>query len=152
MSQIEGASKPVLPCPATKLIPHRSPMLLIDQLVERSDDKKHATATTSLNSKLLYHGADNSLSPEFFIEIIAQTTAAAKGYDDLQNNEKLKAGFLVGIDEFSLTGSSTTNDQLRIEIEKMFEFGDITIFIGKLFNDTTLLAVGKIQVWEKVES
>lgn len=145
MTQI-NTDKPHLPCPVERLIPHRAPMLLTDQLVERSDGS--AAAITSLSGKSLFHDPDKGFSPEFFIEIIAQTIAAAKGFDGLMNNEKPKAGFVVGLDDFHLTNRPFSDSQLRTEIEKVFEFGDMTIFQGKLFSGKLLLASGKIQVWE----
>ena len=142
--------KPNLPCPAERLIPHRSPILLIDQLVERSDDR--AVAITSLSGKSLFQDPVKGISPEFFVEIIAQITAAANGFDCLMNNEKPKAGFLVGLDEFSLTSTPFSDYQLRAETKKIFEFGDIKLFQGKLFSGELLLATGKIQVWEEPET
>lgn len=141
--------KPDLPCPAEWLIPHRSPMLLIDQLVERSDD--NAAAITSLKGKSLFHDPGKGITPEFLVEILAQTIAAANGFDGLVNNEKPKAGFVVGLDNFHLTNRDFSTSQLRTEVEKVFEFGEMTIFQGELFCGKLLLASGKIKVWEKQE-
>ena len=146
MDKTKAIEKPTLPCPCEMLIPHRPPMLLIDQLIRRSDTE--AEAITSLQEKSPFIDPNKGILPEIFIEIIAQTTAAANGFDGLINNKKPNAGFLVGLDEFSLTSRPFSECQLRAEIKKMFKFGDITIFQGKLFSGEFLLAAGKIQIWE----
>ncbi len=133
MLHTKRAEKPKLPCPAGRLLPHRPPMLLIDQLVERSEDRTTAIATTSLVEKHLFQDPDNKLSPEFFIEIIAQTIAAARGYDGLIDNEQPHSGFLVGLDELVLTDHPIEYSTIQSQIETFFEFGDITIFQGRLY-------------------
>ena len=142
-------NKPQLPYPAEKLIPHRPPMLLIDQLVQRSDDRITATATTSFGGKLLFQVPKGQPSAELFIEIIAQTAAASKGFDDLTDDKQPKAGFLVGLDEFLIKDIPIPEAPLISEIKEVFKLGNITIFKGKLFCNEQLLASGKIQVWEE---
>jgi len=141
-------NKPALPYPAKKLIPHQPPMLFIDQLIERSADKAVVTIT-SLSEKLLFQDPDNRMSLEFFIEILAQTTAAANGYDCLMNNKKQKTGYLTRLDEFFLTQKPFPKHLLTAETEKKFSFENITLFHGKLSSGELLLASGKFQIWQE---
>ena len=140
---------PSLPCSADKLIPHRDGMLLIEELIERPNDKTGAIASARLDGQTLIQGSNKKLTPEFFVEIIAQTAAAANGFDGIQAKEQPKNGFVVGLDDFIFSDKTPENPLLRAEIIKIFAFGNTTIFDGKLFSDSLLLASGKIQVWEE---
>ena len=143
------ADIPKLPCPADTLIPHDGVMQLIDCLQERSEDRKTAVATVSLTREHLFIGAENQITCEFFIEIIAQTAAAANGFDALMDERKTGPGFLVRVDDFSLFHHQLSDEQLRAKIEEIFVFNDMTIVKGELFCGNNLLASGRIQVWEE---
>lgn len=149
MTNNNQADIPKLPCPADILIPHEGVMQLIDCLQERSDDRKTAVATVSLTREHLFIGADDQITSEFFIEIIAQTAAAANGFDTLIDGRKPGAGFIVRVDDFSLFHHHLNGEQLRAEIEELFVLGDMTIVKGELFCDNNLLASGRIQVLEE---
>jgi 3-hydroxyacyl-[acyl-carrier-protein] dehydratase len=137
-----------LPCPAEMLLPHRSPMLFIDSLVNRVGDKATAVVTVTANSICL--DPERGILPEFFIEIMAQTMAAANGYDALCENKAPRNGFLVGLDKYQLL-EKTAGAILRIEIAKTFEFGPVKIIEGQVFCDDRVLAIGEVKVWEDLE-
>lgn len=143
------SNKPTLPCQAVDLLPHRPPMLFIDQLTARSDDRETATAIASMNGKHFFQDQKSTPCPEFFIEIIAQTIAASRGFDSLVDGAKPKTGLLVGLDEFTFDTRHPINSPLKSHIKKIFEFGDITVFQGILFSGQFQVVKGKIQVWEK---
>ncbi len=138
-----------LPCPAELLIPHREPMCLIDHLVKRSDDRTLAATTVLMDKELLFIDQEHGITAEFFIEIIAQTAAAANGYDTLVDGKEPGAGFIVKLDDFSLFPHSLSARPLLAETEKIFEFNDMTRLEGRLYCDDKLLASGTIQVWEE---
>jgi predicted hotdog family 3-hydroxylacyl-ACP dehydratase len=138
-----------LPRPAQTLMPHRPPMLFIDSLVSRKDDKATALATVRANSICI--DPDRGILPECYIEIIAQTMAAANGYDALCENRTPRNGFLVGLDKFELLDKADTAT-LRIEIAKTFEFGPVKIIEGLVFCNDRVLARGEVKVWEDREN
>ncbi len=139
-----------LPCPAEKLVPHRPPMLFIDSLLERFGDR--ATASAVVPEDGICVDPAQGLLPEFLIEVIAQTMAAANGYDALCDGKKNHDGFLVGIDEFAFEATPATGRTIRIEIEKTFEFGAVKIIRGQVFEGDMLLASGTLKVWENEDS
>jgi len=137
-----------LPCAAEKLIVHRHPMLLIDNLVMREDDKAAATAT--LNSNNLFWCQENGILPEYYIEIMAQTMAAANGFDALSLNCPPNDGFIVGLDAFTFHGDRKQKiDDLYIFIEKTMEFGSVKIMKGEVTVDSTLISSVELKVWEQ---
>ena len=138
-----------LPCPAERLIPHRPPMLFIDSLIKRVGDK--ATALVRVPANSICIDPDRGILPEFFVEIMAQTMAAANGYDALSEKSEPRNGFLVGLDKFQLL-EKTAGETMRIEITKTFEFGPVKIIEGQVFCNDKVLAVGEVKVWEDLEN
>ena len=149
MTDNNQADIPKLPCPADTLIPHEGVMQLIDCLQERSEDRKTAKATVSLARGHLFIGACDQVTSEFFIEILAQTAAAANGFDTIVDGRKPGAGFIVRVDDFSVFHHRLAGELLRAEIEELFALGDMTMIKGELFCGNILLASGRIQVWEE---
>lgn len=120
-------------------------MLFVESLVDRPSD--HATVTATLPDSGIAI-SNGTLLPEYFIELIAQATAIAKGYDSLCDGQPMNDGMLVGIDSFSFLGNGVPGRKVRIETEKTFEFGPVKVIHGEVYDEETLLARGDIKVWE----
>ncbi len=135
-----------LPCPAIQLILHRPPMLLIDELTFRQGDRGTATATVS--SENVCFSDEHGLLPEYFIEIMAQTMAAANGYDSLVEGTLPKDGFIVGLDKFSIV-EMPSHHQFTVKIVKTMQFGSMKVLRGEVFCGTTSIARGELKVWEQ---
>ncbi len=140
-------SKIQLPCPAEKIIFHRPPMLLIENLLEREGDQ--ATANTRILTDNICFDENRGILPEFFIEIMAQTMAAANGFDFILEDKPPKDGFIVGLDKFVLTKIPSRDDELLIKIDKIMEFGSMQIMRGEVFANDVLIATGELKVWEQ---
>lgn len=135
-----------LPCLAEQLLPHRSPMLLIDSLLQREKDK--AVATAKLAQDNIFLSGDRGLLTEYFIELVAQTMAAANGYDALLDHSAVKDGFIVGIEAFSLHREPREIDEFRIVAVKVMEFAQMQVIDGVVFADTTCIASVRLKLWE----
>lgn len=137
-----------LPIPAKQLLAHRSPMLCVDSLIARTADRATGLATLPEFSPFLSKGI---IIPEYFIEVIAQTSAMANGYDALCEDNEIADGMLVGIESFSFPTIATPGHLIHVVIEKTFEFGTISVIRGKVLQHNLLLAQGDIKVWENSE-
>ena len=154
---MDEISAPPLPQPAAALLPHRPPMLFVETLIARHGNRATARAVLP-DSGICVSG--NRLVPEYFIELIAQATALANGYDGLCLGRPVHDGMLVGIESFSFHGRALNGSKegniagsiagrvVRIETEKTFEFGAIKVIHGEVYDDRELLAAGDIKVWE----
>jgi len=145
MEKSTTIDNPELPLPAELLLPHRPAMLFVESLVRRWDESSSAKAVLPKSGICLSEGR---LLPEFFIELVAQATAMANGYDALCAGVVPKNGMLVGVDTFSFPGKAVAGSIVRIETEKTFEFGAVKIIHGDVFAGDELLAAGDIKVWE----
>jgi len=141
-------SCPELPHRAEDFVPHRPPMLVVSALLTRQDD--NATAEAHIPAKGFFISTGNKLLPEYYIEAVAQTMAAANGYDaysDLENKKKQR--YLVGIDSFEWHSEAAPGTVATVSIEKKFQFGSVTILEGQVRQDELLLASGTLKVWEE---
>jgi predicted hotdog family 3-hydroxylacyl-ACP dehydratase len=136
-----------LPHPARDFIIHRPPMLLIDTLIERTGDE--ATALAAIAPGNICFDAEKGLLPEYYIEIIAQTMAAANGYDALLNDAPPPGGFIVGLTHFTLHAITAPADTFVIKISKTFEFGSMKVMHGEVFSGERTIATAELQVWEQ---
>ena len=136
-----------LPCPAERLLLHRRPMLLIDSLVEREGDR--AAAVASITPESICYSSDRGVLPEFFIEIMAQTMAAANGYDALLLDSRPKDGFIVGLDKFTLDSLPTGETEFLIRIEKTMEFAAMKVMLGQVLCQERTVATVELKVWEQ---
>ena len=79
--------------PLEQLLPHRSPMILIDRLVEANGQEGTCEVTITPHSMFL----EASGVPAFVgIEYMAQTIAAYGGYQSYLANEPVPVGLLMG--------------------------------------------------------
>lgn len=139
-----------LPHPAEKLLIHRPPMLLIDSLLEREGDS--ASATASICKDDICFDENKGILPEFFIEIMAQTIAAANGYDCLLENNPPRDGFIVGLDNFHFKTIVADKKSFLIKVIQTMELGPVKIMQGEIFSDDLLIATGEIKVWEQEQN
>lgn len=138
-----------LPCNAEELLPHRKAMLLIDSLDQHEADK--AAATAKVNHANIFLDNNGGLLPEYFIEIIAQTAAAASGFAGLQQNVPVRSGYLVGIENFSVLEHGENYDSLRIETCKNMQLGHMQVIDGEVFHGTTCIARAQLKLWQEGE-
>ena len=138
-----------LPYPAQLLVPHRPPMLLIHQLLEKHEDT--AVTEAVVPSKGIFVDPNRGLLPEYIIELVAQSMAAANGFDAKQNGQIPPRGFLVGIDRFSWMVKAHPGEILRIELKKAFQFQTVTIMEGRVIGPNGPVACGELKVWEEKE-
>lgn len=144
---IEKSSRYRLPMDAEALLPHRPPMLFVEKLVEREGDRAVAETVLPGNGIACVGGR---ILPEYFIELIAQATALANGFDMLRAGKRPNDGMLAGVDSFQFFRCGRPGAALSIEIEKSFTFGPVSVINGVVTSEGETLASAEIKVWENV--
>jgi 3-hydroxyacyl-[acyl-carrier-protein] dehydratase len=125
------------------LLPHREPMLLIDELV---DIKKLHSATAIMNVKkdAFYvngHFPDNPVMPGVLIvEAFGQAAAAltAHGIDKKEYENKLV--FLMGVEKARFRNPIIPDCTLKLEIEAIRSHGRVWKYKGEAFVDGKRMA------------
>jgi predicted hotdog family 3-hydroxylacyl-ACP dehydratase len=139
---------PSLPCPAENLIIHRGPMLLIDELLERQHS--HAVASSTLDKGNICITKKFGVLPEYFIEVLAQTVAAASGYDRLIAEAPPGSGFLVGVENFTcedFTSAPAKPQKFITRILTTMEAGAMKIVHGEVFAGDISVATAELKLW-----
>ncbi len=140
----------LLPMPAEKLIPHRPPLCLINRLMEFSGQK--GIVESVIESDNIFLSDDGSLSSATLVELIAQASAAVKGYDDLRHGFAIKKGFLVDIREVSFIGKCFKGDKLHINIEIIKTISGFSVIHGEVKRNNDVIAIGILKLWVPEDS
>lgn len=135
-----------LPLDAKLLIPHRKPMLIIDTLNESGSKGCIAEATFDKDSPFVINNS-GQIDRLALIELIAQSYAAAKGYEDLSNNKSLSQGYLVGFSHAVFNGNAYAAQRLIIKVGKGESFDDFFIITGKVFQQNEIILKAKLKIW-----
>lgn len=79
--------------PITDLVPHRSSLLLIDELLDDSVEEVRCAVTVRKDHLFV---TDHGLPAWVGVELMAQTVASWAGLRRLERNEDVQLGFLLG--------------------------------------------------------
>ena len=69
------------PIDASQFLPHKPPMLMVEQIVSVNDQEKSSVIETTVRPDSLFLSEENTLYGEALIEIMAQAAAAQHGYN-----------------------------------------------------------------------
>ena len=116
----------------TRLIPHRSPMLMVERLIEVvPGESAIGVKKVSLNDWYFQgHFPKKAVMPGvMIIEALAQTAAALAMHTlDLYDQEKLV--YFMGIDEARFRKMVSPGDTLHLEVKKTHKRGPVWRFKG----------------------
>ena len=127
----------------SELLPHREPMLLIDELI---DIKKLHSATAIMNVKndAFYvngHFPDNPVMPGVLIvEAFGQAAAALTAHGIDKNEYKNKLVFLMSIEKARFRNPVIPNCKLELKIEAIRSHGRVWKYKGEAFVDGKRMA------------
>ncbi len=141
-----------LPLPARELIPHRETMLLIGQLL--SYDRKSGSGRISacLLPETIFcdcsvAGADNFLEEVVVLEMMAQSYACFRGYEDRLAGCPPSLGFLVGVKHFVSHRRVEAGTELTIEVVTTIKLDDFFIADAVVRSGSEEVAVAELKIW-----
>ena len=134
-----------LPLAAEKLIPHRLPMRLVEQLLEI--DGKNGLVAAQITAECPLVDVTGKLEDIALVELIAQGYATLKGYLDHLEEKPVRQGFLVGIKKLNWFGVILAGEQLLIKIRTLAELDNFAVAEGEIWRGDALVASGEIKVW-----
>lgn len=134
------------------VLAHRSPMILVDELIDYHDDGGRCTVTISPNSAF-YDDESKGVDSYIGSEYMAQTIAAYAGALALDNGEQVKIGFLLGTRKFeSFTPIFHLGQRLEITVTKLIqEDSGLSVFDCAILGKKEVLAQAKINVFQPNE-
>jgi predicted hotdog family 3-hydroxylacyl-ACP dehydratase len=135
-----------LPLDAEMLIPHRKPMRLIDRL-NASDGKSGSASASFAGDSPFVIDRKGTIERLALLELIAQTYAASKGYEDLVGGTDISQGYLVGISNAVYYSDAYAKQDLHITVESEEAFDQFHFATGEVWRDDTLLMKAKLKIW-----
>lgn len=128
-----------------KIIPHRVPMLMIDNY--KKIDKNTALSEKSFREN--DYACENGMVIDgILIECVAQTVAAHYGYQSLIKKTKSPGiGMLVSVDTFDFYHPVLEKSKIDIFISKTDEIGAFKLFKGEIRMKNKIMAAGNIKVF-----
>jgi predicted hotdog family 3-hydroxylacyl-ACP dehydratase len=140
-----------LPLDAEMLIPHRKPMRLIDHL-NASDGKSGSASARFAADCPFVIDRKGTIERLALLELIAQTYAASKGYEDLEDGIDFSQGYLVGISNAVCYGDAYARQDLLIKVGSEEAFDQFHLATGEVWHDETLLMIATLKIWVSSEN
>ncbi len=140
-----------LPLDAEMFIPHRKPMRLIDRLNASDGKSGIASARFAAGCPFVidHKGRIERLT---LLELIAQTYAASKGYEDMVDDLDVSQGYLVGVSNAVCYSDAYATQDLIIKVESEEAFDKFHLATGEVWHDDTLLMKAKLKIWINSEN
>ena len=121
------------------LIPHRPPVLCIDEVARVTDSA--ATAIRTVPTAGTFRG---KLWEPWIMEGLAQTAAVLHGYQESPTGSA-RAGMLVGIRHFKVHALPRPGDVVRFEVSVIKRIAPLTLVEGSALVGDQLVASGQLK-------
>ncbi len=110
----------IFPYPISALLPQSQGMVLLDRVVEVSEDS--IVVELTVRDDGLFSGPDHTVPAWVGLEYMAQAIAAFSGYHRKCRGEEIVLGFLLGTRHYQCSvGSFPCGTHLRVRAEKIIE-------------------------------
>jgi predicted hotdog family 3-hydroxylacyl-ACP dehydratase len=120
-------------------------MRLVDRLVEFGDGDGCTESVLPADSPMASPGG--ALDPVALVELIAQSYAAVKGYDDMVHGRPVAEGFLVGIRKMRIAGAARAGERLLTRVKTVGTFEGFAVVEGAVTRGDETLASGTLKLW-----
>jgi predicted hotdog family 3-hydroxylacyl-ACP dehydratase len=130
------------------LLPHRPPMVLLDQVVNHSDDAVTAALTIGPQTPFLEAGL--GVPAHIGLEWMAQACGAFAGLEAQRANEPVRLGFLLGTRRYQAARAYfTEGERLEIGAKLVFREGGMGVFDCKIIGAGGAdLAIAQLTVYQ----
>lgn len=135
--------------PVDTLVPHKKPMLLVDEILCVTEPD--ARVKSIIGPEHLFLRADGTLAPEALIEIVAQSFAACEAQRrELAGLSTDGGGYMASVRDFEILLPVRQGDELITRVTKKDDFMGTRIIAGEIFRGTEKVAQGTVYIfmWE----
>jgi radical SAM protein with 4Fe4S-binding SPASM domain len=134
-----------LPMEASKLVPHKPPMRIVNKLLRVGE--RESVAEIIIAKDTIFVSDEGRLEEAYYPEIISQAAAAHNGFKNLGNGGNGPKGFLLGVKNLEILGSAGIGDTLSVYTYKVAKYGEFGVIKGEIFKGKDMIATGEIKVW-----
>lgn len=132
--------------PLENLLPHRAPMLWIEELTNCTDTEAVARANFKADDLAVANG---TVLETALVECVAQTVAAAQG-ERARRSGKAGAsisGMLAAVTDFRVAVPPPVGKPLQIEVRELKRFGPMLLVAGEIKCDGQVIASGQLSLY-----
>jgi 3-hydroxyacyl-[acyl-carrier-protein] dehydratase len=129
-----------------RLIPQRSPMVMIDELIEVSD--VHAVTRLQIRPGNIFIESDHLAEPGM-VENIAQTAAAQMGYQCSLKNIPVPIGYIAAIKNLEVLNLPELNSWITTSVRIINQVLDVTLAEGKIENNGVVCCTCEMRIFVK---
>ncbi|WFS63852.1 3-hydroxyacyl-ACP dehydratase [Pseudodesulfovibrio thermohalotolerans] len=120
-------------------------MLLVDILV--ASEQGTGCVETTLPGDGPAAGEGGTISPLVFVELLAQTYAAIRGWELAAAGLPIPEGYLVGVQRFVVLGRARGGEKLVVDVETVGEFEGFYVVEGRISQGGDVVATGNVKLW-----
>jgi predicted hotdog family 3-hydroxylacyl-ACP dehydratase len=132
--------------PVAEVVPHKPPMLLLDQVLSYGDDRVTCEVRIGPDTPFL---EEDMVPAVVGIEYMAQTVAAYAGLTARGQGKAARIGFLLGCRDLKITTDGfALGDRLVVEAHRTWGESDLGSFACKVERDGELLLQGVLTVYQ----
>lgn len=132
-----------------KYLPHRAPMILIDKVLEVTEDSAICESYVNETGVLKNFTDENGNLPSYFtIELISQAVGVWSGYiAKLHNIDIPPMGMVLGARDLKYPKDYFKKGlTLKICVKKIMDDGAIASFDGEIFSEDNAIASGRVNL------
>lgn len=130
--------------PVADYLPHRPPMLLIDEIVAFADDR--VVCRTKLAPDCVF-AVEGRVHASAMIELVAQACAIYSGLRSARDGEPMRLGLLMGCREITFAVESfAIGEQLTVAATRVYGHQQMASFTGTVHRGDELCATVQLSV------
>lgn len=130
--------------PIEDLIPHRAPMVMVDELVSTSPDGCVARKTFRPGD----YGLDGeTVSEPAIVEFVAQAVAAMQGASARTDEGGARIGFLTAVSNFTFASRAHAGDELTVHATVVKRLGPMTVVGGVVTDGDRRVGEGELMFY-----
>jgi len=130
---------------STEFMPHRPPMLLVDDLLE--SDATGGVAIVQIRPDNIFLNTAGVLSPAALVEFMAQSFAATEAYQAFLAGIIKPGGYLVGLDHIDFHQEVRIGDMLTAKVLMDGRIDRVCLVRGEVHKGEILIAAGKFRLF-----
>lgn len=129
------------------IVPHDSPMVLLDKFLSASDDGLIAEVHITEGSP--FYVPAKGVPAYVGVEYIAQAISAFNGLSDFLQDKEVKLGFLLGSRKVDLKCSYfPLGSILEVSVNVSFNDGEMAVFDGQITLENEVVVTGRINAFQ----
>ncbi len=149
MNPIEITADMLKQLPIEEIVPHREPMILIDQLVAHDVDTLLTQVNISEQSPY-FDSVINGVPNYVCIEYMAQSIAALAGVEAKSRGDEIRVGFLLGSRKLKMhIPYYSRGESYQTRVSRLYqEESGLAVFDCQIFHGQTLVAEANVNVFQ----